>query len=158
RLNDAVVRLYERYAELLPAGPERTRAAATARSVAVTAEDFDRWAATLAPHVEFVDRRAVGFGSVHGAEAVQRTVRALLDLVEGFTWRFDDIVALRPDAVLARLTNSGTLRAGGGAYERPLLLLWIYGSDGRVTYMEQFDADRDEEALTSFDQFVAPSA
>src|SRR5262249_20126193 len=34
RLGDAVVRLYERYAELLPDGPERARAAATARSVA----------------------------------------------------------------------------------------------------------------------------
>src|SRR5262249_15361272 len=36
RVGDAVVRLYERYAELLPAGPERERAAATARSVAAT--------------------------------------------------------------------------------------------------------------------------
>ena len=34
RLSDAVARLYERYAELLPDGPARVRAAATARSVA----------------------------------------------------------------------------------------------------------------------------
>ncbi len=34
RLGDAVARLYERYAELLPDGPARDRAAATARSVA----------------------------------------------------------------------------------------------------------------------------
>src|SRR5262249_44987194 len=34
RLGDAVARLYERYAELLPNGPARERAAATARSVA----------------------------------------------------------------------------------------------------------------------------
>src|SRR5262249_23225328 len=33
RLGDAVVRLYERYADLLPDGPARARAAATARSV-----------------------------------------------------------------------------------------------------------------------------
>src|SRR5262249_4917313 len=33
RLGDAVARLYERYAELLPDGPARARAAATARSV-----------------------------------------------------------------------------------------------------------------------------
>src|SRR5215510_13194257 len=33
RLGDAVARLYERYAELLPAGPARERAAGTARSV-----------------------------------------------------------------------------------------------------------------------------
>ncbi|MGH9670631.1 MAG: hypothetical protein ACRD3A_11035, partial [Terriglobales bacterium] len=34
RLGDAVARLYERYADLLPDGPARARAAATARSVA----------------------------------------------------------------------------------------------------------------------------
>src|SRR5262249_49406810 len=34
RLGDAVARLYERYADLLPDGPARVRAAATARSVA----------------------------------------------------------------------------------------------------------------------------
>ena len=33
-LGDAIVRLYERYAELLPDGPEQARAAATAHSVA----------------------------------------------------------------------------------------------------------------------------
>ena len=37
RLGDAVARLYERYAELLPDGPARARAAATARSVAAHA-------------------------------------------------------------------------------------------------------------------------
>src|SRR5262249_57885460 len=45
RLGDAVARLYERYAELLPDGPARTRAAATARSVAALfgPPDFDRF-------------------------------------------------------------------------------------------------------------------
>src|SRR2546425_12499947 len=33
RLGDAVARLYERYADLLPDGPARVRAAATARAV-----------------------------------------------------------------------------------------------------------------------------
>src|SRR5262249_59675677 len=36
RLGAAVVRLYERYADLLPDGPARARAAATARSIAPT--------------------------------------------------------------------------------------------------------------------------
>src|SRR5262245_64771219 len=42
RLGDAVVRLYERYADLLPDGPARTRAAATARSAAALLEP-GRW-------------------------------------------------------------------------------------------------------------------
>src|SRR5262249_62032903 len=41
RLRAAVVRLYERYAELLPAGPARERAAATARSAAPLVGPFD---------------------------------------------------------------------------------------------------------------------
>src|SRR5262249_53203172 len=47
-LGDAVVRLYERYAELLPEGPQRARAATTARSVAAGfgPPDLDRYAAS----------------------------------------------------------------------------------------------------------------
>src|SRR5262249_55453989 len=41
RLGDAIARLYERYADLLPDGPERARAAATARSVAVVMGPID---------------------------------------------------------------------------------------------------------------------
>jgi hypothetical protein len=43
RLGDAIVLLYERYAESLPAGPRRERASATARSVAMLRENPDRW-------------------------------------------------------------------------------------------------------------------
>ena len=81
-LGDAVARLYERYAELRPDGPARARAAATARSVAALLGPSTSIAApAFAPDVEAVDHRTVGFGSVHGAEAVLRTIRALLQLV-----------------------------------------------------------------------------
>src|SRR5262249_47323972 len=54
RLGDAVVRLYQRYAELLPEGSARTRAAATASSVAtfLGPPDFDRYATVVGPDVE----------------------------------------------------------------------------------------------------------
>src|SRR5439155_671414 len=127
RLGDAVVRLYERYADLLPDGPARDRAAATARSVAalplVGAHDLDRLdrsAWVFAPAIEYVDHRTVGMGSVHGAEAVERAVRALLELMEDSATRLDDILALRSDAFLARWTHFGTDRASGGASERRL--------------------------------------
>src|SRR5262249_45763961 len=70
-LGDAVVRLYERYAALLPDGPERARAAATARSIAVYPGpvDLDRCAAALAPLVDYVDHRTIGLESTRGAEA-----------------------------------------------------------------------------------------
>jgi class 3 adenylate cyclase/ketosteroid isomerase-like protein len=159
RLSDAVVRLYERYADLLPDGPARASAVATAGSVAAMAgpSHVERWA-KFAPSIEFVDRRTVGFGSVHGAEAVRESMRALLELVEDWTQRFDDILALRPDALLVRWTNSGTQRSGGGAYERRLVLLFVVGPDGRVTYIEQFDVDRDDEALARFDESAREAA
>ena len=56
------LRLYERYADLLPEGPERTRAGATARSAAalVGSVDLDRYATAFAPAIEVVDHRLLG--------------------------------------------------------------------------------------------------
>src|SRR5262249_32818994 len=107
RLDDAIVRLYERYAELLPAGPARDRATATARSVAVLLGpiDIDRWATAFAPGIEFVDNRTVGLGSVHGVEALLRSSRAMLELLEDVAGRVDDILDLRSDALLFRWTS-----------------------------------------------------
>ncbi|TML91762.1 MAG: nuclear transport factor 2 family protein [Actinobacteria bacterium] len=165
RLGDAVVRLYERYAELLPDGPEHVRAAATARSVAalplVGAHDLDRLdrsAWVFAPAIEYVDHRTVGMGSVHGAEAVERAVRALLELMEDSATRLDELLALRSDAFLARWTHFGTDRASGGAFERRLCHLWVFGVDGLMTRGEQFDAEREDEALARFDELTAEPA
>src|SRR6185369_8241707 len=79
QLGDAVVRLYERYADLLPDGPARTRAAATARTVAAMgrAPDLDRLAAAFAPGIEAVDHRILGTYSASGAQAVLKGYRAL---------------------------------------------------------------------------------
>ena len=49
-------------------------------------------------------------------------------------------------------------RAGGGAYERQFLILWVFGAHGLLTCVEWFDADREEEALARFDEIVDPSA
>src|SRR5439155_1309903 len=68
RLGDAVALLYERYAELLPDGAARARAAATARSVVALLGPPDHW--PFAPDAEATDHRTVGFGSVRGGDAV----------------------------------------------------------------------------------------
>src|SRR5262249_48231838 len=69
-LRDAVVRLYERYAELLPEGSERGRAAATARSVAAWNGliDPERLASVMAPSIECVDRRSLYTWSARGVD------------------------------------------------------------------------------------------
>src|SRR5262249_42289679 len=49
-------------------------------------------------------------------------------------------------------------RAGGGTYERPFLALAAFGSDGLLTHSEQFDVDREAEALARFDELGTSSA
>jgi hypothetical protein len=156
RLGDAVVRLYERYAELLPDGPERARAAATVRSVVALLGpfDLDRWATALAPSIEYFDSRTVGVDHVRGVEAVLRGARALSALSADLTFRVEDILELRPDALLGGVTNFGTDRASGGPFERNLCVLWIFGADGLVSRWDQFDADREAEALARFDELT----
>jgi tetratricopeptide (TPR) repeat protein/ketosteroid isomerase-like protein len=158
QLAAAVVRLYERHARLLPNRPERTRAAATARSAAVLFGpiDLDRFAAALAPAVEFADDRTLGFASARGAEALLGVLASLLESAPDATNRLDDVVAVRDDAFLVRITNFGTSSLGGGAYERPFLILWTFGADGLVTRSEQFDPGREKEALARFDELARP--
>src|SRR5439155_17179350 len=64
-------------------------------------------------------------------------------------------VALRSDALLVRWTTSGTLRVSGGAFERNPLMLWVFGADGLLTRWEQFEPEREAEALARFDALAA---
>jgi hypothetical protein len=123
RLGDAVTRLYERYAELLPDGPARDRAATTARSVAGMTGPFelDRYAAVFAPTIELVDHRVLGTWFARGRDAVLDHFRAALDLADDARTHDDEVLGLRSDGLLVRRTHCGTDRAGGGAYEREFL-------------------------------------
>src|SRR5207244_2099120 len=159
RLGDAVARLYERYAELLPDGPACARAAAPARAVAamLVSLDEESRASALASDVEFADHRLLGFGSGRGAQYFLGGVRALLDTTDDLAQQIDDILGLRSDALLVRRTTAGTHRAGGGAFEIQLIQLWVFGADGLLTREERFDADHDEEALARFDELTGES-
>jgi hypothetical protein len=162
RLGEAIVRLYQRHAERLPDGPERARATAIARTVATVGGPLETYSAggtsTFAPDLEFVDHRRVGLGPMHGADSFLRAIRTLLDLADDVTNRIDDVLALRPDAHLMHWTNIGRDRATGGEYERPFLLLWVLGPDGRVIRGEQFDLDREDEALARFEELTGGGA
>src|SRR5262249_35420201 len=158
RLGDAVVRLYERYAEGLPSGPARARAAATARSIAATIGpfDLDREATTWAPDIESVDHRILGTWFARGAEAYRQQLRSVLEVADNVVLHDDAVVCLGPDALLTRRTHSGTVRGSGGHYERVFLWLRVFGPDGRISRVEFFDADREDEALARFDALTAP--
>jgi len=156
-VGDAVVRLYDRHAELLPEGPERNRAATAARSVAATLGplDLDRWVPALDEAIEAVDHRTLGTWSSRGADAVLDNLRAWRVVAEAVTLRLDEILALGPDGFVARWTTHGADRAEGGAFERKFLFLGQFGIDGRFVRGEMFDADRDAEALARFEELTA---
>src|SRR4029453_17032976 len=144
RLGDAIARLYELYAELLPDGPERNRAAATARSVATMLRgSFDpvRYASRMAPAVQIVDHRILGMFSANGAEAALQNLDSLFNVSDDNPFRVDDVLRLERDALLSRAATCGTDRAGGGAFERPMVAIQIFGADGLLTRIEVFDVE-----------------
>src|SRR5262249_48272510 len=151
------VRLYERYAELLPEGPARARAAVAPRSVAAMPGpvDLDRLAGAYAPAMEGVDHRVLGAWSGRGAEAHLRHWRSWLQPADSAS-RFEDVLGLRTDALVCRTTYFGTDRAGGGTFEGEMLTLWAFGADGRWTRVEVFDVDHATEALARFDGLATP--
>src|SRR5262249_13134475 len=161
RLGDAVVRLYERYAELLPDGPPRTRALATARSVAafLGPPDFDRYATAVGPDVEMIHHRGlVGQGASHGRDAWLRVFRVIFEAVSDVTSRTGDVLGLTPEAFLVRRETSGTDRETGGAFETAYLVLAVFGPDGLVARNEYFAPDHEAEALARFDELVTEPA
>src|SRR4029453_10798513 len=92
-LGRAIVRLYERYAELLPAGPERGRAATTARSItALLDNDPMRWGAALSARVEYVDHRSTPCPPGRGSEAFLRAMRVVSETAEDWANRVDDVL------------------------------------------------------------------
>ena len=145
-----------RYADLLPKGPARVGAAATARSVAANLGPIElgRLAGAFAPSIEVVDHRILGTWAARGVEAALGHWRSWLELVE-VTMRSDDILGLRPDALLVSAGFYGTERASGGAYDNGCLGLWAFGTDGLVTRVEVFDAGHEMEALARFDELTA---
>src|SRR5262249_53545683 len=151
-LGAAVIRLYERFSDLLADRLHRDRAAATARAIAalVGSLDLERLAATIARDLAFVDHVTLGMGSVRGADAFLRGARSLLETSRDTAFRIDDVLGIRPDALFVRWTNFGTDRASGGAYERHRLVIWTFDADGLLSSWEQFDPDRDDEGLACF--------
>src|SRR5262249_12186457 len=127
-LGAATVRLYERHAELLPEGPECESAASIARFIAALGRmDGEGIARALELDVEAGDRRRLGLmPTLRGANAFMHGIRIRDVLAADVTYRIDDILALRPDAILSQQATLGTIRASGGAYENPSLALYVF--------------------------------
>ena len=158
-LGPAVVRLYARYAELLPEGTQRQRATVTARAIAYSLTDSTTPDETLLfdPLYEDIDHRTVGYGTLSTAEA-QKLVSSQRALADDLRFRLEDILALRRDGLVRKSTTSGIWRDGGGAFERTVCMLSLFGADGRATRQETFEGDREAEALARFDELTGALA
>jgi len=152
RLGDAIARLYARFAELLPEGAERTRAEATARSVAavVLSTDPDRLALALDASVWIADNRVLHTWSSRGAEEYQHQFRLQRELAPDFAVRDDDVLALDPRALLVCQMYGGS-NSAGGAFENYIVALYSFGDDGRVTSAQVWEPGHEAEALARFD-------
>ncbi|TMA78596.1 MAG: DUF4440 domain-containing protein, partial [Deltaproteobacteria bacterium] len=155
RLREALARLYERYAELLPDGPERRRATAIARGVAAIppGASVEREPA-LAPDVEFVDHRLLGFGQVHGPEKVWRGARTLREVADDITVRVVEILEAGPSTLLLRWTIVGTDRDSGGRFDIPTVQLFAWNTAGLLARWEIFDVTRESDAFARFDELA----
>jgi class 3 adenylate cyclase/tetratricopeptide (TPR) repeat protein len=155
-LNDAVVWLYERYAQNLPEGSARDRAAAVARSAAAWTGpiDLDRLAATIAPFAPLVDHRVLATWTSRDSAELLQHFRLQLEFAPDFGPCVDDVLALTPNAFLLRNTYHGTGRDSGGPFEDRLFVLFVCGTDGRVSRIEAFEAEAEAEALARFDQLT----
>src|SRR5262249_24881835 len=115
----------------------------------------DRYVASWSAAVEVVDHRILGTWSARGAEELLRHWSAHFDLGHDVTLRDDDVLAVRPDALLLSQTWRGTDRASGGASAYETLALFVYGAEGLVTRIEIFNPGRAADAVARFDELTS---
>ena len=140
RLGDAIVRLYERYADLLPDGPARTRAAATARAVAAVLGPFELDRYATAVRASHRVRRPPDPGARVGATERRRSCsvfRAMLEVA-------DDVAQPRRrhprPASPTRSSCAGRTSAPTASAAVPTSgsssWLGVFGTDGLLTRIE----------------------
>ena len=110
QLGDAVVRLYERYAELLPAGPERERAATIARSLAAMIAPLDperSLRCRARSRVRRTGRPGSRLSAGPSARACCGASRILRSRRRRRPIATDDVTRAAPDACSSHWTTSG---------------------------------------------------
>lgn len=158
-LLDVTACLHERFAASLPEGPERTRAAGIARTLAAQGAslDPDRIVEAYDPSVVCVDHRSLGTWSSGTLKDWIRQWRGQTELADSFTRRDDDIFAFTFGVTFSRHTYFGVNRASGGPFENVFLAVNVFGADGRYTRSELFEPDQEVAALARFEELCARS-
>ena len=68
-------------------------------------------------------------GRVAAAEMVAM-IRVVSETADDITISADDVLVLRADGLVVRRTVAGKERVGGGAFENPLIALWLFDAAG----------------------------
>jgi len=156
-LCQATERLYARYAETLPEGPERVRFEGIARSHSIWngSPAPEVVAGSVTPTYALVDHRPLGTWSCKGREGLLEHWRGQLELATSFSRRDDDILAFAPGANVLRQTYYGTSRASGGPFENVFISVNVFDANGFSERFEIFELDQEVEALARFDELTA---
>jgi tetratricopeptide (TPR) repeat protein len=110
-LGDAITCLYERFGESLPPGAQREAVLSMARGKFLLDLDLAAFEAHVAPHVEFIDHRRLGFEPTHGRAAFLKLVRSLRDASPDSEQSAEEVLGAESGALLLRMTNTGTDQA-----------------------------------------------
>jgi class 3 adenylate cyclase/ketosteroid isomerase-like protein len=160
QLGAALTRLYERYAETLPEGAARDRAAGAATAIASQSGPLDvvANAENLESDATFVDRRTLGLGELTGTTDLVGAIGILAEATERLEGRIEDVLAAEPAGAVIRWTMSGIEKSSGGPFAIQALVLGIFGTADRVSRLEWFDQDDVEAALGRFDELLSEQA
>jgi hypothetical protein len=112
----------------------------------LSSHDRARLRAAVVDDFVFNDRRRAGVGLVEGADAYVEAVAALWELAPDIEYDVPFPLALERHGLVAAERGFGTLREGGGAFERLLVFVSIVAGD-RVSRLELFDVDAADAAL-----------
>jgi tetratricopeptide (TPR) repeat protein len=157
RLGDAITCLYERFGESLPPGAEREAALSISRGNFFSRIDLATFEANIAPDIAFVDHRRLGFEPTHGRAAFLALVRSLQEASPDSEQSAEQVLGAEPNALLLRMTNTGTDQVSGGRFERHFIRLFLAGAEG-MERIEQFDVEVEREALARFGELTGGAA
>jgi ketosteroid isomerase-like protein len=151
--------LDEAFAELDRRFRARASAAALAAlrtgdelTAALEARDWVRFEAVLAPALEVIDHRGLGFQRRTRDDYVSSS-RALLELAPDMRSRNLAQPRATPDGAVALWHFSGTY-GDGTPFERPFVILSLM-RDGVVHHVETFATDALDEAIARFDELTS---
>jgi hypothetical protein len=114
--------------------------------------DWYAFAATHAPDVVIHDHRLLGWGTLHGVEALLRTQQVLVELAPDTRLRDNHVITSEHGFLVSALLF-GT--RDGGAFELAFLRVEEINAAGKIYRIDRYDVDKVDDALARFAELDA---